>query len=294
MIRVWLLLALGALLPLAAFESFRIGFYQPSSKAMNSTDFKIGMEIWLKEMAGQYGIDTRTYYYKDPKKLAEAFRDKTINMAVATPLVFVRYFDKKLMVPGVVGFKTSKEKSSKMLVLVRKEDRRKPLALLLRRPVAIPRIADNGRLFLRYQCLRHGIRRPLKFLKLQNGGQAILKLFFKKSDIAVVSQATFDMAAELNPQVKERLEPYMKADLPIGSFTYIRRGIDPRLYRTIIEHALKMPDTPRGKQVLILFQTDTVEVCNVHDLDSTERFYKMYRHLLQRRAKRASGASRHE
>jgi|GEM_PF-1408418 len=291
--RIWLVWVLAAL-PLAALESFRIGFYQPSSKAMNSTDFKIGMEIWLKEMAGQYGIDTKTYYYKDPKKLARAFRDKTINMAVATPLVFVRYFDKKLLLPGVVGFKTSKEKSSKMLVLVRKKDRDKPLAALLRRPVAIPQIADNARLFMRYQCRKRGLGGQLKFLQLQNGGQAILKLFFKKTDIAVVSQATFDTAAELNPQVRERLVPYMKADLPIGSYTYIRKGIDPELYRTIIKHALNMPDTPRGKQVLILFQTDTVEMCNVHDLDSTEAFYKKYRQLLRRQKMTKPGASHHE
>jgi len=279
MIRRIVTLSLTLLCISSAHNGFQIGFYKMSSDALRSADFKIGMEVWVKELARNHDIHTHVRYYSDPKKLYEDFRDGAINMAVATPLVFVKYFDTSLMLPGIVGFKTSKEKSSQTLLLVRKEDISKPLKNMLQRTVAVSKLADSGKLYVRYLGLKHGIETPIRFLETKNGGQAILKLFFGKSDVAITSQATYDIARELNPQVGERIVPYKRVDLPIGSYAYIRKGIDPRLYDDIIRYSLQIPETTRGKQVLVMFQTDTVETCTLKDLETTRRLYQEYTKL---------------
>ncbi len=265
-------------------ESLRIGFYDSTSYAMHSADFKIGMEVWIKAMTGKYDIATEVHYYSDPVEMAKDFEKNVINMVVATPLTFVRYFDPKLLLPGVVGYSSTKEKSEKMLLLVRKERVKEPIEKLLKGSIAIPEMADNARFYLRKLALSGGLDEHLRFIHTKGQSRAIFKLFFKQVDMAVVSQATYETAYELNPQILEKIAIYKTADLYIGNLVFLRKGIDPYLRRTVLEKSSTLVDTPKGRQVLIMFGVDTIDRCLLSDLEPTRKLFREYRWIKQKKS----------
>ncbi len=265
-------------------QTLRIGFYDSTTYAMKSADFRLGMQVWIKELTKEKNITTEVLYYSNPKRLADDFEGEVINMAVATPLVFVRYFDPTLMLPGIVGYKSSKSKSSHLLLLVRKEDSRKPIELLLKGPIAVSQLADGGRLYLKKLALEQGIGNTLRFIETRGQAQAIFKLFFKKADLCVVTEAAFETACELNPQLGKKLEVYKKENLYIGNFTFLRKGIDGYIRETIVKKSAEILNSERGREVMVMFGTDTIGPCYLEDLETTRRLYREYMLLKEKRS----------
>lgn len=263
-------------------ETLRIGFYDATSYAMKSADFRLGMQVWIGELTKEKNITTEVSYYSSPKKLSDDFSKGVINMAVATPLVFVKYFDRNLMKPGIVGYRSSKEKSSKLLLLIRKEDMHKPLKELLKGSIAISQLADGGRLYLKKLALENGESDSLHFIETRGQSQAIFKLFFKKADLCAVTEAAYETACEMNPQIGKKLYIYRTKNLYIGNFTFLRKGIDRYIEEIIMNKSADIINSARGRQVMIMFGTDTLGPCYIYDLNTTRILFDEYRKLKRR------------
>lgn len=281
-----LLLLWSLFLPLwAQTPDLRVGFYDATTYAMKSADFRIGIEVWIKEYTKEQNLTIETRYYADPKKLAKDFQSGRLDMAVATPLVFVKYFDPKYLAPGVVGYEESKHKSMEILLLVHKENRHIPLKKLLQKRIAVPQVADAIRLYIETLSLEKGLKKPGEFILTKGESQAIYKLFFHRTDIAVVTEGAYETACELNPQVREELVVYRKFHLYIGNFAFLRKGMDLNVERLIMKEAVKQLNTPRGKEVLMMFGCKTVDSCTPEDLESTRRVYREYIRLKKKEAR---------
>jgi len=275
-------IVLSLLLPLtcsASATKLKLGVYKPNSIGVGVKDLKIGLEVWITEIGRSNGIESEIFYYDDPKKLAKAFKEGRINMSVANPLVYVQYFDMSLLLPGVVGYSSNKKDASKLLLLVRDEDRKKPITAFLKREISIPRYAEESRLLMETIAMKNGCIYEPSFSLTKNSQLAILQLFFKKSDMAVVSLPDYKVAMELNPQLKKRLGIYKTFDIFVGDLTYMRKGMDKKFYNTIIENAKNLFKTPRGRQVMLMFHADTVDFCYADDLKNIRELYRQYRKL---------------
>ena len=284
MIRLFLLLWSLFLSLWAQTPDLRVGFYDATTYAMKSADFRIGIKVWIKAFTKEQNLTIETRYYADAKKLAKDFEKGRLDMAVATPLVFVKYFDPKILASGIVGYEENKQKSMEVLILVRKADRHTPLNTLLKKRIAVPQVADAIQLYIQTLALKRGLQKAGEFILTKGESQAIYKLFFHKVDIAVVTQAAYDTAGELNPQVRKELAVYLKFHLYIGNFAFLRKGINPKIERLITDKAVKKLNTPRGQEVLIMFGCKTVEKCTPKDLEQTRRVYNRYLRLRKRRS----------
>ncbi len=263
----------------ASTAKLKLGVYKPNSIGVGVKDLKIGLEVWITEIGRSNGIESEIFYYDDPKELAEAFKEGRINMSVANPLVYVQYFDTSLLLPGVVGYSSSKKDASKLLLLVRNEDRDKPMRAFLKKLISIPRYAEESRLLLETISMKNGCIYEPSFSLTKNSQLAILQLFFKKSDMAVVSLPDYKVAVELNPQLKTKLSIYKTFDIFVGDLTYMRKGMDMKFYNTIVENAKNLFKTPRGRQVMLMFHVDTVDLCYTEDLKNIRELYLQYMKL---------------
>lgn len=263
----------------ASANKLKLGVYKPNSIGVEAKDLKIGLEVWIAEIGHSNGIESEIYYYDDPRKLAEAFKSGRINMSVASPLVYVQYFDTSLLLPGVVGYSSSKKEASKLLLLVRSEDYKKPIRNFLKKEISIPDYAEESKLLIETIAMKNGCMYKPSFSLTKNSQLAILQLFFKKSDMAVVSLPEYKVAAELNPQLKTRLHIYKTFNIFVGSLVFMRKGMDKKLYREIIENAKNLLKTPRGRQAMLMFHADTVDFCYSKDLDNIRDLYRKYLNL---------------
>jgi len=268
--------------PLAA-KSIKVGVYNATAIGVSATDLKIGLEVWVREMTKSQGFESTVYYYDDISKMAEDFKNGVIDGAIATPLSFVKHFDSSLLLPGISGYKSDKRLASTLYVLVRKEDRSKPLRDILEKRISIPKVAEGSRIYIETLSLENGIGKKPHFLDTPNGQRAIFNLFFKKSDMAVVSASEFNTACELNPQLKERLAIVKKRNLFVENLLFFRKGMDREFYEYVLKNAIDLPKSKRGREVMILFKADILDYCYPDELNETRRLYDTYLHLKERK-----------
>ena len=218
--------------------------------------------------------------------MARDFHAGVIDGAVATPLDFVRHFDTALLRPGIIGYKNSKTDSSIVYLLTRKNLMKKPLADLLAREISVPVIASGSRLYLKVLALKEGLSpERLAFETTPNAQRAIFNLYFKKSDLAMVTKAEFDIACELNPGLKKSLAVIGKKELFVENLFFFRKGMDPVFYDYLLKNAMNIPHTPGGKTLMTLFRTDTMEVCTPSELQPTRSLFAEYTRLKHEKEK---------
>lgn len=228
-------------------------------------DFVIGMTVFVKEFAQSEGVDYDITYYESVEELAEAFKAEKINFAVAESLSFVRYFDKKQLIPAVMAYKTNKEESSTLLLLKRTEDRRKIKEILQGK--AIYNGDKSIKLYLQTVSLENSIKNS-EVVVSKNAQQSILKLFFKKGDYALVDEASYKLAIELNPQLKESLEVLQSVPLRLDTLSFMNANMPKELHNQLIKSALTLNQTQRGKQLLQMFKTSIIDVTSASELDN--------------------------
>ena len=259
-----------------------LGIHQPVSSYSHASkkDFAIAIHVFLKEIADNTSVPFEVINYDDPEKLAYDFHTKKVNFAIAEPLSFVKYFDAKQLSSGFMGYKKERETSQMVVILGHKNDKRSFKERLK------GTIAFNGDpsidLFVNLLRLENALLVPLhKEPPTKGDHQAILQLFFKKTDLVVVDFTSFQLAYELNPQIKEDLVILERSPLTLQTIAFLHKDISPHLRDTIMKSALNLDQLARGEQLLQLFKATKVDLTYPEDLESLRALHVKYTTLLK-------------
>lgn len=263
-------------------DTLVLGMHQPVSSYSQASkkDFAIAIHVFLKEIADNANIAFEVINYEDPEKLAHDFHAKRVNFAIAEPLSFVRYFDAQQLSSGFMGYKKEKESSQMVVILGHKNDKR-PFKERLKGTISF-----NGDpsidLFINILRLENALPLPLhKEPPTKGDHQAILKLFFQKTDLVIVDFASFQLAYELNPQIKEDLVILERSPLTLQTIAFLHKDISPHLRDTIMKSALNLDQLTRGEQLLQLFKATKVDLTSPKDLESLRALHVKYTTLLK-------------
>ena len=123
--------------------------------------------------------------------------------------------------------------------------------------------------FLETMCLKTAARGCREFLTLteeKRDIQSAYSVFFGKSDAALVTLATLRTAIELNPQVAVRLTVILEWKTHSTTYGMMTRSADPNLRNVIVKSAKDALSTPRGRQFLEMFKTDSIEAVDSNAL----------------------------
>ena len=125
---------------------------------------------------------------------------------------------------------------------------------------------------------------------VKNFSQAILQVFFMQADAAIVTREAFDLACELNPQLKKDIRVlYESPPLVSGVFIFkSSKGNDEDL-ASLQKLILNADKTPGGRQVLTVFQTSNLGKFPASMLNSTIEFLKKHKQI-NKESKAATGA----
>lgn len=261
-------------------EKIIAGLYDPILSAkMTKKDYVLGMNVLITEIVKGEQIDTEIISYSDPIKLAEDFQSGKLNMIACDPLTIVENIPYTYHESGIMGYKGSKKDSQTLLLVGLSSDHRS-LSDKLKGTIA----SDGDRtaqLYLKTIMLENGIYSQPEFLAVKNPQQSILKLFFKKADLALVDQSSYLLAIELNPQLKTDLTILISTPLTISSVSFFRQGVSAKLRHRVIDLGKKLHTHTRGKQVLSLFRGSYVDECRPSELESVYALKKRYDALLQ-------------
>lgn len=246
---------------------------------VSEKDLTITMNTFVKELLYDTGYETSATYYDTHLKMAEDLKKGIINLVIAEPLVFVRYFEPSLLKSGPTGYANDKEDANTLLI-VGHQNGKKDLteALIEAKSIAMHRNLSIE-LFLKVLLLEHNL--SPKLLETKNAQESLLKLFFQKADIALTDKASFDMAVELNPQIANQLVVLKSIPLTLGAVTFLSDKMPKEMRDKIITASFKINQTERGKQLLTLFMYSKIDISEVSDLTSLYALEKRFHALVK-------------
>ena len=120
-------------------------------------------------------------------------------------------------------------------------------------------------------------------VKAENPSKAILQVFFRQADAALVIRKSFDLACELNPQLRRNLKVLAESPPFITSFFAFPPGsLSGASIEKLTQAIVNLHTTPGGRQVLTVFKSSQMVRYPASILDDTIQFLKNYHRLANR------------
>lgn len=269
-------------------EKIMVGLYDPVLSArMSKKDYVLGMNVFVKELIRSEKIEGETISYDDPIKLADDFESGKINMIACDALTIVDNIPFSYLQSGIMGYKNNKIDNQTLLLISNTEDTR-PFPEKLRGSITTNGDA-TAELYVKTLMLQNGLSESVNWIVTKNPQQSILKLFFKKADLALVDRGSFMIAAELNPQLKSKLTIVKSIPLTVGAVSFMRKGMSPVLHQQVLALGKEMNSTPRGKQLLQLFRGTYMDESSPKELENVYALKKQYETLHKNILKQTQG-----
>lgn len=106
--------------------------------------------------------------------------------------------------------------------------------------------------------------------------KAILQVFFRQKDAAIVTVEAFELVCELNPQLKKDMK-VIAVSQPLVPACFSFNPYSKGKSRQVMEQALsELHTTPGGRQVLNVFQSSKIDKYPYSILDETIQFLAKY------------------
>lgn len=266
-------------------NTLRAGFFLKSFPDVTRTDLDVGVKYWGEEIGKAKAIPVLINFYEDIEVMRADFEKGKINYIVASAWVVATQFNRELLADG---FKASRTGISldNLIVVTRKDTglntfknlAGKKLGLLNNDPISdayldVLSISNFGKPY------KQVFTKPIQESK---STKLVINLFFKKTDAIVTYQSPYELAMELNPQIKEQTQVIEHiTGIPWGT-GYFHKNVDPVFRELVIKEATKIKDNARGKQLIQFFNADQFERSKLSDLDGTDVLKKRYLQLLHK------------
>ena len=291
--RLMLLLVAGFCVCNAVFaydepqKEFRLnmGFYLRSiTEVANRSDIEISLNYWANEVIVTEGnkynfhiTSSKVMLFERIDEMRDAFERGEIDMLIAPPLLLAKHFKREDLGDGFIGLLEGK-KPEGLLLISRIDKQINRIQDLRNKRLMIIDEDDLAEVFLDTLVLTalqknyNDIGLAIKRQKKSNS--IVLDVFFDKTDTGVVYSSSYDIMAELNPDIKHKIKVLAEYPIKSKNFSYFRR--DYPLIQQLTNLAMNFPGNGRARQMLEIFKTPEVDYCRVNELDSVDAYYKDY------------------
>jgi len=258
-----------------------MGYYYPSlSIISNPTDIQISLNYWIRELTGSVGMDNvYSVLYEDINLMNHDFKKRKIDLIIAPPLLLATTIDRNLLADGFLGVHSVDHINH--LVIIARQDINTPFDGYLDKRLLLPNDDLLAKMFLESEIFKQ-YQRPIQQvfsqIKRSNKSQRmVLDLFFDIADVAVVYESALKVILELNPQLSEKIKVIQRFPIRGRNFAFFHKDYP---YKEKLRLGIaRFNKRPRGKQILQLFHTNSVENCYVQDLKPFDKFYNEYQAL---------------
>jgi hypothetical protein len=295
--RLWLALAL-LLFGMGAQAAeppppMAIGFYTPVIRDIPRKDVEVSLRFWIEELARSMNLTYKpVQFYDDLDTLRRDLRSGKLNFVVATSMGVAQHFPLDELSDGFSGYKNTPDH---LLLVVRRDAGIRGPADLAGKRIGLLDGDELSEVYLETLLLKAWgkpdwnrlgpITRELRSGKLAH------RLFFNQVDAALMLRSGYESALALNPQIGQRMQVLedftFKTRSPhIGLFS---SQVRPEHRELVTQAVLKLNDTARGRQVLQIYQADTMVRTQVRDLEPYRELLETHRALLAHAGKGGSG-----
>jgi len=265
-----------------------VGYSVKNMVDVDPRDAEAALKVWAQELADQYGFHAKTVLYESADKLAADFVAGKIDFAGMDSVDFLR-LEKKLKAKPEMTMYQNGRASIKYLALADANVHKKGLAGLRHKKLSVLKTNDLGKIFLDTSLMKTDLPpSELFFSAIQQkskDSQAILDVFFGRSDLCVVPDFAFYTMKEMNPQVGRKLQAIAESPDLVATVGFFRPDW-PVNYKKRAMKALssEFGNSERGKQILLLFNFQRIDLINEEQLESIRELLADYDRLKKKRS----------
>lgn len=200
--------------------TMRIGFTQSCFVGVNQNDAEAAFKAFLLTVGKRYGynVKSQTTIYSDDALFEKAIRDRSINLVIVDSWKYLAMNVGNFLKPTFVTVDQGRI-GNKYLLLSRRGGKINSLAQL--RGGQLVRLeaanASTGAVWLQTLLQANNLGTVNSFLAglevVSKPSAALLPVFFGKKDACMVTQSSFDVMRELNPQIGKDLQELASSEL---------------------------------------------------------------------------------
>jgi ABC-type phosphate/phosphonate transport system substrate-binding protein len=255
----------------------RLGYSSTTIANIGRKDAKVALKAWADMTSREDGENfiTETEFYDTLPEVVQAIRNGLIDMAVVSPMEYLQIRDTVPLEP-FHSAEVSGSPYEEFTLLVHKDSGLKALTDLRDKRLLVE-MSTTGKmplLWLNTLLKKETLPGSFDFFgslkevsRTQSGAMAV---FFKQTDACLVRKSGLTTMIELNPQIGTTLTPLMTSPPFMRAIVCIRPEYNISDRERLKTSALKLHQTPRGKQVLTLFRIDRIIPFDPALLRSTE------------------------
>lgn len=233
----------------------------------------LGFKKVFNELLSSSDVTCDFQSFDSSEELAAAISKNQVNAFFGSPIEFLRSEPFLLSSPIASGVYGNQLKY-KILLLVRKDSGIKALEQLQGKKLSTQKwvARDMEGLYLETLLLEHKLPTVKRFFsQIQNNettNSALVDLFFKKVDAALVNESQYEVAAELNPQLRAQTQILEASEPYIIFVTAFTKSMPEQKITDIKNSLFSVEKTSAGRNVLRLMKAQGFQEISVTELDN--------------------------
>jgi ABC-type phosphate/phosphonate transport system substrate-binding protein len=258
-----------------------IAFVQRSFLGVNVLDVEAALKLFIRGIGQQWGYDVqaKVQRFKNAEELSAIADAEKPEIIMVDSWTYLEMTDTEWMDPFFISSDEGLTATS-YLLLTRKQNGKKLLDLRGKHINLLTTTNANlGIHWLSSLLHERKLGLPDKFFSELNFStdpmQAVLPVFFGKTDAVVVDSVEFKLMTELNPQLGNLLPVAVSEPLVNNLICLKRSGWESEnLKRKVIRNLASLHLQEAGKQTLLLFKIQKLEKFNPACLDTMRKIHK--------------------
>jgi len=239
------------------------------------------------------GIKTQpqTVIFRNTADLLEAVRKRELTIVSLTAIDYLKIHDEVGLTPSVVS-KSNAGTARQFVLITRRDSGIRIFSDLRGRTIHLlsPTKQEVSHIWLDVLLMREGNRDRASFFRqvkeAPSASQAIMAVFFRQADGAIVSRGALETSNTLNPQIGSQLFIVAETKPLLGDITCIPITVNEKLKRSIEHAGLHLHENTVGKQIFTLFHIDRTIPFQPSYLDGISDLLREYARLKAKTAKR--------
>ncbi len=263
-----------------------IGITKEMFSDVNIRDAKAIINLWTKMVHEKvaYNVKSSSFIYEDMQQLIKDINETKVDYIFLSTPQYLKY-KSSLKLKPYYGTLINKQKSFDLYLMIRNNTNIKIFSDLKNSSIAVQggRFKLIGKLFLDYLCLKNGVTEKEKFFKKiiydDNASKTILSTFFGKTDACIVTNSTFEITSEMNPQINNTLRIFSEKENLVNDLFCFRNDIPKNEVARAIGFGDQIDSDPKSSQIYKIFKIDGSFLLSDSDLASTFEFWEGYNKL---------------
>lgn len=265
----------------------RFGFASNLLQDVNPDDALAATKVWAEALGKQDGLweSTDAYVIHDFDEMIYKVNNGLIDI-IALSLIDYLAIENNIEATPILTYTQGNKLEVEYVLIVHKESHVDDIGKLRDKRVIIFSKGGSHSLaspWLDVLLFENGFSYPKDFFgkvkHVNKPSQALLPVFFRQQDAAVLSRSAFETASELNPQIGRELKVLCSSDPYVTSVICMRDNFDDFLKSKLVDIAAKIHERPKAFQTFAVFKLSKLVTWNNSYSVNVKRLLSKYKRL---------------